>query len=59
LLSWPDGRVLTAPEFFALADMPAETEWFDNIDNPNTRRAYKKDIIEFNAMKLSRMLDYI
>ena len=39
--------MLTQPEFFALADMPAEAEWFDNIDNPNTRRAYKKDIIEF------------
>jgi integrase/recombinase XerD len=28
--------------------MPAELEWFANIDNPRTRRAYRTDIQEFS-----------
>jgi integrase/recombinase XerD len=28
--------------------MPAELEWFANIDNPRTRRAYRNDIEEFS-----------
>ena len=27
--------------------MPAATAWFANIDNPNTRRAYRNDLGEF------------
>jgi len=27
--------------------VPAAAEWFANIDNPNTRRAYKNDLQEF------------
>ena len=33
--------------FHALAEVPAESEWFLNITNANTRRAYKRDILEF------------
>jgi site-specific recombinase XerD len=40
-------RPLTAPEFHALAQVPPATEWFANIDNDNTRRAYRNDLTEF------------
>ena len=40
-------RALTAPEFHQLAQMPAEGEWFANITNDNTRRAYRTDLQEF------------
>jgi len=40
---------LTAAQFGALADMPAELEWLANITNPKTRRAYKIDVGEFMA----------
>jgi integrase/recombinase XerD len=40
-------RTLTAPEFHQLAQVPPAAEWFANIDNPNTRRAYKNDLQEF------------
>jgi integrase len=42
-----DRRGLTAAEFQGLAAVPAEAEWFANIDNPRTRRAYRVDIHEF------------
>src|ERR1700751_4702630 len=41
------GRFLTRPEFQQLAAVPAELEWFANIDNPRTRRAYKIDLQAF------------
>ena len=40
-------RALTAPEFHQLAQVPPAAEWFANIDNPNTRRAYRSDLQEF------------
>lgn len=40
-------RALTSAEFSQLADVPPETEWFANIDNANTRRAYRNDLKEF------------
>jgi len=40
-------RALTAAEFQGLAEVPPEAEWFANIDNPRTRRAYRIDIHEF------------
>ena len=42
-------RALTAPEFQGLAAMPAELEWFANIDNPRTRKAYRIDVADFMA----------
>ncbi len=42
-------RALTATEFDGLADVPPELEWFGNIQNPNTRRAYRRDIHEFTS----------
>lgn len=32
--------LLTAAEFQDLAEVPPEVEWFANIENDNTRRAY-------------------
>ncbi|SPE17195.1 hypothetical protein PSCFBP2116_P300088 (plasmid) [Pseudomonas syringae] len=34
-------RRLTALEFQELASVPAAVEWFANIRNPRTRRAYQ------------------
>lgn len=42
-------RKLTAREFQSLADVPPEAEWFANIENANTRRAYKNDVEDFMA----------
>src|ERR1700750_1249868 len=43
-------RALTAPEFHQLTQVPPATEWFANIDNPNTRRAYRNDLQGFMAV---------
>jgi site-specific recombinase XerD len=40
-------RPLTAAEFHQLATVPAEAEWFANLDNPRTRRAYQTDLQDF------------
>src|SRR5471032_504212 len=40
-------RKLTAAEFHQLAAVPAEAEWFANLDNPRTRRAYRADLQDF------------
>lgn len=39
--------ILTAAQFLTLADVPPEGEWFANITNPNTRRAYRNDVGDF------------
>ncbi|WP_229458248.1 tyrosine-type recombinase/integrase [Massilia glaciei] len=41
--------MLTAAEFHQLADVPPAMTWFANIDNPQTRRAYRNDLAEFMA----------
>ena len=40
-------RLLTAAEFHRLADVPPEIEWFANIRNRSTRRAYEAAIRDF------------
>jgi integrase/recombinase XerD len=46
----PSGdRRLTVLQFQGLAEIPAESEWFANIANPQTRRAYQNDVREFMA----------
>jgi integrase/recombinase XerD len=40
-------RLLSAAEFQRLADVPPAAEWFKNIDNPNTKRAYRRAIEDF------------
>src|ERR1700733_13105299 len=47
-------RLLTAAEFQRLADVPPEVEWFANIRNASTKRAYEnaiKDFIRFTGIK--------
>jgi integrase/recombinase XerD len=47
-------RLLTAAEFRRLAEVPPEIEWFANIRNAGTRRAYEnaiKDFILFAGIK--------
>jgi integrase/recombinase XerD len=43
----PTDRLLTAAEFHRLADVPPEIEWFANITNRSTRRAYENAIRDF------------
>jgi site-specific recombinase XerD len=38
---------LGAADFRRLAEVPAEVEWFANIDNPQTRRAYRNALEDF------------
>ena len=40
-------RRLTAKRFQGLADVPAELEWFANISNKSTRRAYENALQDF------------
>jgi integrase/recombinase XerD len=40
-------RMLTAAEFHRLSDVPPEVEWFRNLSNPSTRRAYENAIRDF------------
>src|SRR5579871_4424528 len=40
-------RLLTAVEFESLADVPPEVEWFANLSNPSTRRAYENAVRDF------------
>jgi site-specific recombinase XerD len=39
--------ILTRADFQSLADVPAEIEWFANLDNKRTRRAYAIDLRDF------------
>jgi len=40
-------RALTQKRFQGLALVPAEVEWFNNITNRRTRRAYRIDVADF------------
>ncbi len=46
----PPGR-LSRAEFQGLTDVPPEAEWFANIDNAKTRRAYQIDLADFMATR--------
>jgi site-specific recombinase XerD len=43
----PSENRLTSAEYQRLADVPPEAEWFANITNPQTRRAYRQDLQSF------------
>jgi len=43
----PANRLLTAAEFHQLADVPPEVEWFANLSNASTRRAYENAVKDF------------
>jgi len=52
-------RLLTQEEFQGLADVPPEVEWFANIRNKNTKRAYGHDVGEFaRFVGISRPEDF-
>jgi hypothetical protein len=42
-----NARALTAAEFHRLAAVPPAIEWFGNIRNEKTRRAYRRDVQDF------------
>jgi integrase/recombinase XerD len=53
----PTERLLTAAEFQRLAEIPPEVEWFANIRNRSTRRAYEnaiKDFMQFTGIARRR-----
>ncbi len=53
----PQGRLLTAAAFQGLADVPPEMEWFANLGNPATRRAYQtalQDFMRFTGINAPR-----
>lgn len=43
------GQLLTAERFQRLGDVPPEVEWFANLDNQATRRAYEHALKDFMA----------
>ena len=47
LVPIPAGRLLTAAAFQKLADVPPELEWFANLGNKATRRAYENALGDF------------
>ncbi|HEY3792987.1 MAG TPA: hypothetical protein VGM09_14230 [Bradyrhizobium sp.] len=49
----PGNRLLTAAEFHRLADVPPEVEWFANLSNPSTRRAYENAVRDFMRFTVS------
>ncbi len=48
-LATTNERRLTAAEFRGLSEVTPEVEWFANIDNKRTRRAYKIDVADFQS----------
>jgi integrase/recombinase XerD len=49
-----NNRALTAKEFQGLAEVPPEVEWFANLTNKETRRAYEnalKDFMNFTGIQ--------
>jgi hypothetical protein len=42
-------RALSTAQSQALAEVPPETAWFNNLTNTNTRWAYRQDIEDFMA----------
>ncbi len=46
--SHTDSRLLTRREFQTLATVPPEAEWFADITNAHTRRAYRTDVGDFS-----------
>ena len=42
-----NNNLLSRAEFQQLAEVPPEMEWFANLGNPRTRRAYMSDLRDF------------
>jgi integrase/recombinase XerD len=43
----PSSRLLSSADFHRLADVPLVIEWFANINNPQTQRAYRNALEDF------------
>jgi hypothetical protein len=53
-------RALSAKEFLDLADVPPEIEWFANITNPQSRRAYQNDLKdEWRFLKAEEFIKFV
>ena len=50
---------LANAQLHTLADIPPELEWFVNLLNPNTRRAYRQDIKDFTPFASLRQLEQL
>ena len=47
LLVASEVSILTSAQYHQLSEVPPAIEWFANIDNPQTRRAYENDLRGF------------
>jgi integrase/recombinase XerD len=45
----PQERILTRAEYQRLSEVPPEAEWFANLQNKHTQRAYRNDVGQFMA----------
>jgi integrase/recombinase XerD len=45
----PETRALTAAQFQDLSEVPPELEWFANLPNEKTRRAYRLDLTDVGS----------
>lgn len=50
-------RLLTAAEFQRLGEVPPEAEWFKNIRNPATKRAYEYIRLNSTLSNLGDVID--
>ena len=53
----PIDRLLTQAEFHRLSDVPPELEWFANLTNPQTRRAYEQAGVSPSDLDLVELHD--
>jgi integrase/recombinase XerD len=49
VISGSGETLLSAEAFKRLAEVPAEIEWFADIQNPNIRDSYQRDVGQFMA----------
>jgi integrase/recombinase XerD len=55
----PTERLLTAEQFHRLSEVPPEVEWFANLRNGSTRRAYENAVRDFMRLTgISRVEEF-
>ena len=58
-LPLPPGRLLTAAVYQTLADVPAEAEWFANLGNKGTQKAYELALSDFmKCVGIERLVEF-
>jgi hypothetical protein len=55
LIAASQKRFLSTVEFHRLTDVPPEAEWFANLTNENTKRAYRDDLTSFIRRALAAL----